>query len=178
MLSSTLAQLEAPKLQEPIVVTLKEDGKPGPVIYAKCVNVGGHANEVWQLQRNEPDNRTTETYNRNAIFDWEYETAEAMQVRFDKYFTEKGFVKVPTMTGWIHKDEYEFARRALAKTEELQARMNPPLDAEQPTSDAAPEGEATAPAFLTLWGPQIALVLGGLVLAGIIVKLMVLGGNN
>ena len=178
MLSSAVAQLEAPKLQEPIVVTLKEDGKPGPVVYAKCVNIGGHANEVWQLQRNEPDNTATETYNRNAIFDWEYETPEAMQTRFDTYYTEKGLVKVPTVTGWIHKDEYEFARRALAKTEELRARMDPPLDAEQPASDVAQAEETTSPPFLKLWGPQIALVLGGLVLAGIIVKLMVLGGNN
>ena len=173
-----MGQLEAPKLQEPIVVTLKEGGQRGPVIYAKCVNAGGRAGEVWQLQRNEPDNTTTETYNRDAIFDWEYESQEVVQTRFEKYYTEKGFVKVPTAIGWIHKDEYEFAQRARTKTEELRARMKPPLAAEQPAENTSQDVETASPPFLKLWGPQIVLAAGGLVLVGIIMKLMVMSGDR
>ena len=173
LIGSALAgQLEAPEVGVPVFVNLKQ----GEDFHAICLKVNG---DFWQFQYNEPSNRsTTRTLNRNEVFDLEYETQEAVQQRFDKYYSAQGYVKVTTQTGWIKKEEYELARQArdsaLAMMDQSEALRADNAQAARLAADNA-EGDPQTPGFLKLWGPQIALALGGLALVGIIVKLVIVG---
>ncbi len=172
--SSLVGQLETPPLNTPLIVAPKE----GERFHAKCVKQEGN---FWQFQYNEPENSATKTFTRDEIFDWEIEAPEAVQARFEKYYADQGFVKVPTAAGWIRKEDYEFARRAVENAEALDAKLHAPENGEEILAlveGLSASGENAQPGFLRLWGPQIALALGGLVLAGILVKLLILGGED
>ncbi len=169
-------QLEAPELGKPVHVDLKDESAQD--FYGTCVTANG---DVWQFQYDYPDDQTTrKTFNRSAIFDWQYEDAQARQQRFDEYRANQGLVK--TKAGaWIPKTQYEFAEKAresaLALEEQRQqANDEDALIQELSTHTATEQPES--PGFLTLWGPQIALALGAVALIGIIVKLVTLGGER
>lgn len=170
-----MGQLEAPKEGVNYHVFPK-DGEP---FYATCLKVDG---DVWQFEFNEPaDTTTRKVFLRDKIKDYTIEEPAAVQERFDRYYTENGFVKVPTPTGWIQKQEYEFAKQARedAATVLTQRDDTKLFDARAARFAARnANGDDAQPGALMLWGPQIALALGGLVLIGIIVKLVILGGEQ
>lgn len=172
--SSLLAQLEAPPENQPIIVTLKEG--TNKTFHAKCLKVVG---DLWELQYNEPDNSATKTFRREEVFDWEKESPQAVQARFDKYYTDRGFVKIAS--GWISKEDYEFARKAVADAQVLDSQLHEPESREEilkTVGEYSTADDSGSPGYLILWGPQIALIIGGLVLTAILVKLLILGGED
>jgi hypothetical protein len=112
--ASVLGQLEPPT----VGVHYRVFPKEGEPFYATCLKVD---KDVWQFQYNEPTDITTrKVFLRDKIKDYVVEQPEAVQQRFDKHFTQKGFVKVPA--GWIQKSEYEFAQQTRDKAAELMAQ--------------------------------------------------------
>lgn len=168
--------LEAPELGKPVHVDLKD--KSAQDFYGTCVKADG---DVWQFQYDYPDDQTTrKTFNKAAIFDWQYEDPQARQQRFDEYRTNQGLVKTKAGT-WIPKAQYEFAEKARGSALELEKQRQEANSDDALTQELAARAaneKQESPGFLTLWGPQIALALAAVVLIGIIVKLVILGGEH
>ncbi|MCL4692845.1 MAG: hypothetical protein KJ060_10095 [Candidatus Hydrogenedentes bacterium] len=169
--SAIAGQLSPPQEGAHYKVFTKDGGEH----YALCEKVQG---DVWIFQLIGPDGVDTRVFPRDKIQDYEAVTEDEIQQHIDAARTARGEVK--TGSGWVAKDVYDLAQGAReAAQAQLEQFQNSGDDAalvaqlrERSQSDTA-----EAPSALSLWGPQIALIAGALVLIGIIVKLVILGGE-
>lgn len=125
------------------------------------------------LRIDDPERNDMRTLRRDEIETRRQELSSERENRWKRTHTL-------TPIGWQPNAEYQLAKRAKAMAAELEARR---VAAESPP----PESEAASPAKagpppktgpLAYRGPQILLSLGGLVLIAIIVKLVILGGQE
>jgi hypothetical protein len=147
------------------------DGKPE--FYAEIVK---ESNESYTFRYFDPDpaRRLTVQMLRSEV-EPPIELTERSKQRVWQSMIDARVVQTPV--GPVPREEYEFAQRALQMAEGVERSLANPEDQEEMPSEPVETQTADAPrpAFLTLWGPQIGLIAGALVLIGIIVKLVILG---
>lgn len=172
VVSALAGQLAPPQVGMHYKLFTKDGGEQ----YALCEKVQG---DVWIFQIIGPDGTDTQVLQRDKIQDYEPATEDEIQKHLDAIRTARGEVK--TASGWVPKEVYELAQTA---RESAQAQLNRVENSEddqaliaQLRANAA-EDDSQTPGMLTLWGPQAALILGGLILIAIIVKLVILGSGS
>lgn len=147
------------------------DGSPG--FYAEIVKEN---NESYTFRYFDPDpaRRLTVQMLRSEV-EPPIELTERSKARVWQSMIDARVVQTPV--GAVPREEYELAQRALQMAEGVERTLTASEPDEQVGSEPveALTVEALRPSFITLWGPQIGLVAGALVLIGIIVKLVILG---
>ena len=136
-------------------------------------------------QSDEPaDQGTRVSYTQEQILDERPHLSPEREERWRRQrreqYEEEGLVEVTTVNGAIlmyPKEMKERADRARNEAALLEARETPPETPPAPPVSQDPVVMAngtTEPGLLTLWGPQVVVLLGALVLIAVVVKFMIL----
>lgn len=149
--------------------------KDGEELYVRCDKVQG---DVWIFDIIGPDGTDSRVFPRSKVQDYEPVSEAAIQQHLDTIRMNRGEIKTPS--GWVENGVYEFAQQAresaLAQLKRYDAADDDAAIIAKLTENAA-DDNADRPGLVTLWGPQVGLAVGGLILIGIIVKLVILGGK-
>lgn len=148
----------------------------GPAFYAEIVKEN---NESYTFRYFDPDpaRRLTVQMLRSEV-EPPIELTERNKLRVWQSMIDARVVQTPA--GAVPREEYELAQRALHMAEGVERTLTPSESDELVASEPVetPTVDAPRPSFVMLWGPQIGLIAGALVLIVIIVKLVILGDEE